>query len=299
MIRDGFINMLKPPGMTSSDLVVTVRRLLPKGTKVGHGGTLDPDAAGVLPVCVGRATRLFDYIIDKRKRYVALLRLGAATDTQDASGRVIARQDAGHIAPDDVRAALPRFVGEIDQTPPAYSALKRDGVRLYDLARRGEDVAAEPRRVTIDAIDYIASEGPDGHLIAVTCRKGVYIRTLCHDIGAFLGVGGHMAALLRTDAGSFNVADSVTVEELLAAGPEGLNGLIGDMDAPLGRYPALRLAEDMRARAVSGGPFHAGEYETDARIGETVRVYVGGRFSGMARLDEGGDMRFLANFTEK
>ena len=299
MIRDGFINMLKPPGMSSSDLVVAVRRLLPRGMRVGHGGTLDPDAAGVLPVCVGRATRLFDYIIDKQKRYVALLRLGVETDTQDASGRVLARRDASGIGPEDVKRAFGPFIGEIDQTPPAYSAIKQGGVRMYDLARSGAAPALEPRRVTVDEIGYIAPEGEDGHLIYVCCRKGVYIRTLCHDIGRALGVGGHMAALLRTAAGSFDIASAVTVERLAEAGPEGLNDLIVPMDAPLGHYRAIRIDEALRPRAVAGTAFCPGEYESDAAPGETVRVYVGGRFSGMAALDESGTARFRANFTEK
>ena len=137
---DGFLNILKPPGMSSGDMVFQARRLLPRGTRVGHGGTLDPDAAGVLPVCVGRAARLFDYIIDKQKTYIAELRLGVVTDTQDASGAVLERRDASTVTEADVRAALPRFTGTISQIPPMYSALKRGGQKLCDLARRGESL---------------------------------------------------------------------------------------------------------------------------------------------------------------
>ena len=141
---NGFLNINKPAGRTSSDAVVFVRKRLPRGTAVGHGGTLDPEARGVLPVCVGQATRLFDYIIDKQKTYVARLKLGIETDTQDATGQVV-RELPVHAGEAEVRAALPDFVGEIELVPPMYSALKRDGQRLYKLARRGEAVSLEPR----------------------------------------------------------------------------------------------------------------------------------------------------------
>ena len=162
---DGFLNILKPPGMSSGDMVFQARRLLPRGTRVGHGGTLDPDAAGVLPVCVGRAARLFDYIIDKQKTYIAELRLGVVTDTQDASGTVLERRDASTVTEADVRAVLPRFTGTISQIPPMYSALKRGGQKLCDLARRGESLELEPRPVTIHAIEYIGRRDETAHLL--------------------------------------------------------------------------------------------------------------------------------------
>ncbi|MBQ5796387.1 MAG: tRNA pseudouridine(55) synthase TruB, partial [Kiritimatiellae bacterium] len=201
--------MLKPPGMSSSDLVTFVKRRLPKGTRVGHGGTLDPDAAGVLPVCVGRATRLFDYIIDKQKEYIAELRLGVVTDTQDATGAPLEIRDASHITESDIRAVLPRFIGNIEQIPPAFSAIKRDGKRMYDLARKGQTVELEARPVTVDNVEYLTALENGGHMIKITCRKGVYIRTICHDIGQALGVGGHMAFLLRNRAGYFDAEHGV------------------------------------------------------------------------------------------
>ena len=172
---NGFLNLNKPTGRTSSDLVVFVRKRLPRGTAVGHGGTLDPEASGVLPVCVGSATRLFDYIIDKQKVYVARLRLGIETDTQDATGRVVAEYpvDAGEA---ELRAVLPRFTGNILQIPTMYSALKRDGKRLYQLARKGESVALEPRPCRVDAIEYLRDEGGGVHALRIRCGKGVYIR---------------------------------------------------------------------------------------------------------------------------
>ena len=183
---NGFLNIDKPTGRTSSDAVVFVRRRLPKGTAVGHGGTLDPEASGVLPVCVGSATRLFDYIIDKQKTYVARIRLGVVTDTQDATGNVIAQcpVTAGEA---ELRAALPRFIGDILQVPPMYSALKRDGERLYKLARKGRSVTLEPRACRVDDIEYLGCEGDATYALRIRCGKGVYIRTLCHDIGRALG----------------------------------------------------------------------------------------------------------------
>ena len=179
---NGFLNVNKPTGCTSSDLVVFVRKRLPRGTAVGHGGTLDPEASGVLPVCVGSATRLFDYIIDKQKTYVARIRLGVETDTQDATGRVVAERPV-RVGEAELRAALPAFTGEIEQVPPMYSAIKRDGRRLYQLARKGQTVEVQPRKCRVDRIDFLGSEGEDTFLLEITCGKGVYIRTLCHDIG--------------------------------------------------------------------------------------------------------------------
>ncbi|MBQ2433482.1 MAG: tRNA pseudouridine(55) synthase TruB, partial [Clostridia bacterium] len=214
---DGFINILKPPGMTSSDAVLAVRRLLPRKTAVGHGGTLDPDAAGVLPVCVGKATRLFDYIIDKKKVYVGELFLGASTDTCDASGKVVEKSDISPTA-EDVKNALKQFVGDIMQVPPVYSALKRGGKKLYELAREGEEVEIEARRVTVHNLTYIAETAPGRHLIRIECGKGVYIRSLMRDIGQYLSCPAHMSFLLREAAGAFTTETGFSIEEIRRPG---------------------------------------------------------------------------------
>ena len=182
---DGFINVNKPLGKTSSDVVVYVRRRLPRGTRVGHGGTLDPEASGVLPVCVGGAARLFDYIIDKEKTYIATLRLGIVTDTQDAGGAVIQTREVSARL-EDVARALPHFEGEIEQIPPMYSAIKKDGKRLYQLARNGESVEIPARKCRVYGIELLEDLGDNRYKLRVRCGKGVYIRTLCHDIGAYL-----------------------------------------------------------------------------------------------------------------
>lgn len=289
--------MLKPPGMSSSDLVTFVKRRLPKGTRVGHGGTLDPDAAGVLPVCIGRATRLFDYIIDKQKEYIAELKLGIATDTQDATGTALEIRDASHIAEGDIRAVLPRFVGDIQQIPPAFSAIKRDGKRMYDLARRGQAVELEARPVTVDNIEYLAALENGGHMIKITCRKGVYIRTICHDIGSSLGVGGHMAFLLRSRAGYFDVEHGVTPEELDAAFKSGgFEHLLTPLDAPLQHIPAVQVSSEHFHAIKNGNPLKPGWYKGEAE--GVVRVYMDGKFAGMGEADENGLIRFRAMLME-
>ena len=289
--------MLKPPGMSSSDLVTFVKRRLPKGTRVGHGGTLDPDAAGVLPVCVGRATRLFDYIIDKQKEYIAELRLGVVTDTQDATGAPLEIRDASHITESDIRAVLPRFIGNIEQIPPAFSAIKRDGKRMYDLARKGQTVELEARPVTVDNVEYLTALENGGHMIKITCRKGVYIRTICHDVGQALGVGGHMAFLLRSRAGYFDAEHGVTPEELDEAFKAGgFEHLLTSLDAPLQHIPPVHVSSKYFHAIKNGNPLKPGWYEGEAD--GIVRVYMDGKFAGMGEADENGLIRFRAMLME-
>ena len=289
--------MLKPPGMSSSDLVTFVKRRLPRGTRVGHGGTLDPDAAGVLPVCIGRATRLFDYIIDKQKEYIAELKLGVATDTQDATGMALDSCDASHITPNDIRAVLPRFIGDIQQIPPAFSAIKRDGKRMYDLARKGQAVELEARPVTVDNVEYLTALDNGGHMIRITCRKGVYIRTICHDIGQALGVGGHMAFLLRNRAGYFDAEHGVTPEELDEAYKNGgFEHLLTPLDAPLQHIPAVQVSSQYFHAIKNGNPLKPGWYEGEAN--GIIRVYMDGKFAGMGEADENGLIRFRAMLME-
>lgn len=187
----GFLNVLKPPGMSSAQVVGYVRRLL-GGVKAGHAGTLDPEAAGVLPVMVGKAARLFDDLQDKDKEYVAEVAFGVATDTQDAQGIPVVHGDRW---PDEaaIRGALPRFTGEILQTPPMYSALKQDGQRLYDLARRGREAVVPARKVTVHSLRLMGVTPDHGALLSVCCSKGFYVRTLCHDLGEALGLPGAYA----------------------------------------------------------------------------------------------------------
>lgn len=214
---NGVVVVDKPGGITSFDVVARVRRAVGE-KRVGHTGTLDPLATGVLPVCVGEATKLVPFLMGGDKVYEAEALLGVTTDTLDASGTVTSETNAANVSRADVERALPGFVGTVMQRPPMHSALKVGGQRLYDLARRGVEVEREPRPVRIDAIELLACNGPRLRL-RVRCGKGTYIRSLVADLGAALGVGAHMTALRRTEVGPFSLADAVTLDALEALGP--------------------------------------------------------------------------------
>lgn len=296
---DGFLNILKPPGISSGSVVGYARHRLPRGTAVGHGGTLDPEAAGVLPLCVGRATRLFDYIIDKEKEYIAEVRLGVETDTQDATGAIVARAEHFSVTEQDFLQVLPRFVGEIDQTPPAYSAIKRGGRRMYDLARRGEAVELSARRVKVHAVEALSRLAEDRFLIRVRCGKGVYIRTLCHDIGRALGCGAHMSFLLRSRAGVFDCAGGLTLEEIDALAQAGeLQDRLYPLDAPLAHLGAVYAPAGRERFVRTGNPLRPGDFAGQAAPGEIVRVYLEKRFAGVGEGTPDGGVRFRAMLLE-
>ncbi|MEB3224380.1 MAG: tRNA pseudouridine(55) synthase TruB [Synechococcus sp.] len=210
----GFINLHKPIGWTSHDCVGKLRRVL--GTKkIGHGGTLDPAATGVLPVAVGKATRLLQYL-PKQKAYRGVVRFGIKTTTDDLEGDVIFQQTCPALTLDQVQAALPEFLGTITQIPPAFSAIQRDGKRLYELARQGIAVAVPSREVEIDALEIEAWQGGDFPelILHIQCGEGTYIRAIARDLGEKLGVGATLAGLTRTLSGGFSLADSITLEDL-------------------------------------------------------------------------------------
>ena len=239
---NGILNIDKPAGMTSHDVVGRVRRVAHL-KRVGHAGTLDPDATGVLLVCLGQATRLSDYLADEGKDYQAVLTLGQTTTTEDASGEVLTETDASHITEADLTALLPRFTGDIHQIPPMVSALHHEGKRLYELARAGVTVERAARTIHIDSIsvrDF--APGPSASaVLEVSCGKGTYIRTLCADLGAALGVGGHMARLRRTRVGAFT-ADAATPLDALTE--DNLPGLLVPAAAALETWPAQAADTD-------------------------------------------------------
>jgi tRNA pseudouridine55 synthase len=208
----GILNINKPAGWTSFDAVKFVRSRCGE-RRVGHAGTLDPAATGVLPVLIGQATRVTEYLVDATKAYLATIELGIETDTYDAEGDVIRRTDASGVTLSDVERALPSFLGEQEQRPPLYSALKRDGVPLYKRARAGEAVAVEPRRVRTDKLEILAFESPRLRLL-IECGKGFYVRSLAHDLGHSLGVGGTLVELVRSRVGPFLLEDAVDLVTL-------------------------------------------------------------------------------------
>ena len=296
---NGFLIANKPTGMTSSNLVVFVRKRLPRGTAIGHGGTLDPEASGVLPMCIGRATRLFDYIIDKKKTYVAEVQLGQTTDTQDATGHIIEERPVT-VGESELRAVLGDFVGEIEQIPPMYSALKRDGTRLYKLARKGETVELEARKCRVDGVEFLGCSGENRYRIRVDCGKGVYIRTLCHDIGRKLGCGAHMASLQRTAAGIFRIEDALNCEQIDALCAQGRIGeVLLPLDAPLGHLPSVCVGEEARHAVLNGNPLKP-RWLTEAipEGADAVRIYLSGAFAGIGQPQEDGSIRFRAMLLE-
>ena len=276
---NGFIDLLKPPGMSSGAAVAIVKRLT--GERVGHAGTLDPEAAGVLPIMVGRATRLLDCFPDHSKSYAAEIAFAGATDTQDAQGAII---EPGTRVPrrEEIMAVLPQFRGTILQRPPAYSALKRDGVPLYALARQGKTVETQARETVIHSLELGEKTGTDGYMLAVDCGSGTYIRTLCHDIGQRLNAPAHMRFLLRTRHGSFSIENAVTIEEVLAAGEAGtLEQCLLPLDFPLQAMPRLDLPERYWKLGRNGGKLPAGllpDLDENCRC----RVYAGAELLGVA-----------------
>ena len=209
---NGIVIVDKPQGWTSQDVTARLRRVF-NTRRIGHGGTLDPMATGVLPVFVGRATRGVEFFEHAEKTYEATIRLGLTTDTEDTSGTVLSEQEVS-ISEADFLAVLPKFRGKIQQIPPMYSALKINGQKLVDLARRGKEVERQPREIEIFVLDCLEFSGNEARL-RVRCSKGTYIRTLCKDIGEALGCGGCMAALRRVQAGEYTIAEAVPLQELL------------------------------------------------------------------------------------
>ncbi len=211
---DGIVNIWKPSGMTSHDAVAKVRRAA--GTRrVGHTGTLDPMAEGVLPICIGKATHAVDYIVAARKTYLCQMKLGVSTDTQDKTGTIIEERPV-HCTEEQIRKIAKQFVGEKAQIPPMYSAVHHNGKRLYQLARQGVEVERKPRPVTFFAISFLEIQVPMVTFL-VTCSKGAYIRTLCHDIGEALGCGGHMTSLVRNASGQFTRDNAVALADFEAS----------------------------------------------------------------------------------
>ncbi|MEU1845722.1 tRNA pseudouridine(55) synthase TruB [Micromonospora sediminicola] len=277
MSADGLIVVDKPGGMTSHDVVARVRRLA-RTRRVGHGGTLDPMATGVLVIGVGRATRLLTYVIGAGKSYTATIRLGQSTVTDDAEGEVVASTPAGAVTDEAVRAALAVLTGEIDQVPSAVSAIKIDGQRAYKRVRDGETVELPARRVAVSRLDVraIRRDTPDvvDVDVDVTCSSGTYIRALARDAGVALGVGGHLTALRRTSVGAFTLAEAATLDQLEERAPEVVNL---SLDAAADRYFPRRDATAEEARVLShGGPLApvgiAGPYAVFGPAGGLIAI---------------------------
>lgn len=250
---EGVLIVYKEAGWTSHDVVAKIRRVLGV-SKVGHAGTLDPSATGVLPILVGRATRIAEYLINWDKEYRAVLRLGETTDTQDATGQVLTRVDSCEVTEDALQAAIARFRGVQRQLPPMYSAVKVDGQPLYKAARAGRTVEREERSIAIHQLEIVAVHGRDLAL-RIVCSKGTYIRTLCADIGQALGVGGHLLTLERHRVGPLSIEQAMTLDQVgghLAAGT--LRGQFVSLDQLLSQLPAVVVNAEQAQRVLHGSP---------------------------------------------
>ena len=268
---NGIVIVDKPQGWTSQDVTARLRRVF-NTRRIGHGGTLDPMATGVLPVFVGRGTRAVEFFEHAEKTYEAELRLGLLTDTEDTSGAVLEQREV-HISETEFSAVLQRFRGKIMQVPPMYSALKVNGQKLCDLARKGREVERQPREIEIFELECLAFDGPTARL-RVRCSKGTYIRTLCKDIGLALGCGGCMAALRRVTAGSYTIEEAVPLQELLdTQEPE---KYLRAVDTMFTQYPAVTLSQKQEQRVRNGNsfstPLEPGTYRTYAQSGEFLAL---------------------------
>ena len=258
----GIIIVDKPQDWTSMDVCAKLRRVMGE-RRVGHAGTLDPLATGVLPVFVGRATRAVEFAESGEKEYVATLHLGQVTDTQDCTGTVLEEHPVTVGLP-ELQEVLPQFTGDILQVPPMYSALKRDGKKLYELARQGKTVERQPRPITIFGLEVLEQTGEQDYLLRIRCSKGTYIRTLCHDIGAALGCGGIMATLRRTQAAGFDLSQAVTMEQILAH--DNPAELLLPVDAYFQGYPALTIRGEAERRCRNGNDFSCPGEEGTYRV---------------------------------
>ena len=275
---NGVINVRKESGMTSFDVVSRMRRIFGQ-KKIGHTGTLDPDAEGVLPVCLGMATRLVESLTKGTKTYEAVLLLGVTTDTQDTSGKVLTEQEVT-VGEEEVKAAVLSFTGEQEQIPPMYSAIKVNGQKLVDLARRGVEVERKPRKVEFSEIIIKEIDLPRVRF-SVTCSKGAYIRTLCEDIGNKLGCGGCMESLLRTRVGQFGIEDAYTLDEirtmkesedLKAGGTADQYSFVRPLDAFYMDLPAMNVQESLDKAVFNGNSFRVRGSSSQTES-ELVRIY--------------------------
>ena len=277
---DGIVTILKPPGMTSSNVVFDVRKIFSE-KRAGHLGTLDPAAAGVLPVCLGRATRLFDILVDKDKEYVFEIAFGTRTDTQDAYGAVLAR-DERIVERSELESILPEFIGDQIQAASIYSALKVDGKKMYDLARAGETIEPRLREISVHELELIEQTAPNRFVLRAVCSRGTYVRSLCESIAQKLGTIGYVPILLRTRSGPFVSEHALTIPELYVAKSEGsLDQTLTSCEDAMAFLPELRLPADRTIPTKNGLETHV-RGEADG----LVRAYGDGMFLGIGEIKQ-------------
>ena len=289
------VNIIKPTGMTSHDVVSAVRKIL-NIKKVGHTGTLDPDASGVLPICIGKATKVSELILNKDKSYICELTLGINTDTYDSSGEILEKFDV-EVDEQKIKNAFDTQSGEINQFPPIYSALKVNGKKMCDLVRSGksDEIVLKSRKVNIKDIN-ILSINHNKIMFYVKCSKGTYVRSICYDIGKELGCGGHMSFLLRTSSGKFNLENGITLEQLQEYKENNtLDKYLYDIDYVLSNLNYVQIHQNAYKYYTNGGVIDNKRFiqQNFNKEDELVRVYCNGEFLGTGRLSRKGNMIYL------
>lgn len=277
---DGIVNIYKEKGFTSHDVVAKMRGIL-KQKKIGHTGTLDPEAVGVLPVCLGKATKLCSLLTDWDKQYEAVLRLGMTTDTEDMTGQILT-EAACNVTKEQVKEAIESFVGTYEQVPPMYSAKKINGKKLYELAREGKVVERKPTSVTITSIEIKEISLPEVTFV-VTCSKGTYIRSLCRDIGQKLGCGGCMAALTRTRTGNFTIEAAIPLKKLEQLRDDGeLTNYITPIEQVLSMYEKAQVYKPFEKLLYNGNPLLQSQFQLAGQQTQKIRMYdTKGNFIGL------------------
>lgn len=279
---NGVINLFKPRGMTSHDAVNILRKIL-KTKKIGHTGTLDPNASGVLPLCIGKGTRIAEYLLDSDKEYVGELTLGYRTDTQDIDGKIISSSNNKIVNEEDIIGAMSRYTGDISQLPPMYSALKHKGKKLYELAREGKTVERTPRNIKIYEQKILNIEECRKIIFYTKCSRGTYIRTLCDDIGLDLGTFGYMSYLLRVGVGSFKIENSYSIEYIKTLNSEEISKIIIPMDKALSHLEMFTVPENFYDKLVNGVILEINLID-DSKVDKLLRVYCKDIFIGIGKI---------------
>lgn len=278
---NGVINLFKPMGMTSHDAVNLLRKIL-KTKKIGHTGTLDPNASGVLPLCIGKGTRIAEYLLDSDKEYIAELTLGNRTDTQDIDGRIISSSNK-MVKEEDIISAISRYKGTISQIPPMYSALKHKGKKLYELAREGKTIERDPREITIYEQRILNIDNCKKIIFYTKCSRGTYIRTLCDDIGIDLGTYGYMSYLLRVGAGGFKIENSYSIEYIKTLNSEEISQIIVPMDKALSHLESFIVPENLYNKLVNGVVLEINLMD-ESKVDKLLRVYCKDTFIGIGKI---------------
>lgn len=287
---DGIINFFKPRGMTSHDAVYFFRRLL-KTKRVGHTGTLDPNVTGVLPICIGKATRISEYLLEVEKEYIGELTLGLSTDTQDIDGKVIDKCDI-IVSEEDIENSFSKFKGSISQIPPMYSALKHNGKKLYELAREGKIIERKPREAEIYELDILSNEENRKILFYTKCSRGTYVRTLCEDIGRDLQTSGYMSYLIRVGVGPFKIEDSLSMEYLSNIEPEKIQQLLLPIDKGVEHFQQIIVPDNLYNRLVNGVLLEM-NISKDLSLEKRYRIYCKNQFIGIGRIIEKNNEMYL------